>query len=440
MTEYGWGSASGGEIPAGAHAGGHGWEWVKASDPDAGLALAGGPQRDGWVRVPLWLARSVPSDGGDVLVCRVRPGYGAALYRRERSQRVDPYEVLLDEGTWVWPETDDHGVPQRPANAVVCGNRGGPVYAAIDVPAEDEPHIPYDYVEGEDNRCMMLVDPQLSATAADPSGYRWAPASDGEIPAGAPANGHGWRWRDTEDGGQEEEPQWVVRTPPGGSEVRVGWIERGGDAHVGPGRTVSSYEVLVDPGNWVGAEWNETDDGDCWQDIAGKGVPVGFTEDEAPLFATLRDREGEGYQPGEQPARADCRFGYRVLAAPVPAAAGPGPAVDEPATAAPQPSGPVAVISALDLKGEVVEISNAGDAPLDLGGWKLNDASKGKPYVFPAGTVVAAGASVRVRSGAGAATAGPGELKWKTTNVWNDRGDTAYLADPSDTIVATKKG
>jgi hypothetical protein len=112
----------------------------------------------------------------------------------------------------------------------------------------------------------------------------------------------------------------------------------------------------------------------------------------------------------------------------------------QPAAAAPEARGPVAVVSALDLKGESAEITNEGDAPLDLGGWKLHDDSKGKPYTFPAGTVLAAGASVRVRSGPGAAKPAAGELAWKTASVWSDRGDTAFLEDAAGTLVSSRKG
>lgn len=94
------------------------------------------------------------------------------------------------------------------------------------------------------------------------------------------------------------------------------------------------------------------------------------------------------------------------------------------APAEPEPAGRTVVVRALDLRGEVVEIANTGDAPIDIGGWKLHDEGSTKGFAFPAGTVLEAGASVRVRSGPGAAKTGPRELKWKTANVWNNKGDT----------------
>lgn len=273
MTEYRWGRASGGEIPPEAVAEGHGWEYDTKDGPN--------------VRMPVWLARSLPDTSGSVRVCRVRPGYGAALYHREFNSRVDEYEVLLDAGTWIWPDGDDYGVPMRPANAVAvgCGQNDEPIYAALDIADDDEPAIPYDFALGEDNRCKVLVDPDLPAR---------------------------------------------------------------------------------------------------------------------PMVGQPREEDEE----------------------------------DESGA----PAGPCAAIQWLDCKNEVVLIANHGDEELDLGGWRLHDDSSRKAYVFPPGTKLRAGASVRVRSGPGAATPGPGELAWKTSSVWNDRGDTAFLEDPAGMVVSSRKG
>jgi Lamin Tail Domain len=465
LTEYRWGRASGGEIPAEAVAEGHGWDYVTKDGQAVDRAAAWRAAQDGYVRVPVWLARSLPDASGNVLICRVRPGYGAALCGRERSRRIDDYEVLLDVGTWIWPDGDDWGAPMRPANAVACGQSGGPIYAALDIADDEEPQIPYDFVLAEDNRCKVLVDPDLSArpmvgvpheqeeeesepeqeatpaqAVAEPAGavaYRWERASGGEIPRGACEQGHGWRWRDTDDGGQEKEWLWIARSlldETGG--VRLGYVARGEAAVVGPEyheQPVDEYEVLLDAANWEWAEWIEEEDGSCFEDVGRNGLACGRSADGTLLYVTLRDREGEGYQPGENPARADCNFSRMVLKAPVGALA----TIPAPPAA---PVGPRVVISALDCKNEVVEIANTGDAELDLGGWKLHDDGSRKGYVFPAGTKVVPGATVRVRSGPGAATLLPGDLKWKNASVWNDKGDTAYLEDPAGTLVSSKKG
>jgi hypothetical protein len=229
--------------------------------------------------------------------------------------------------------------------------------------------------------------------------------------------------------------------PDADGAVRLGYIADGEPAHVGQEfheQPVDEYEVLLDAGEWGAPEVIDESDELYLDFAAGRGVPCGRLADGTPLYATLRDREGEGLAPGENRARAAMDFSRQVLVAPSGAAAADGP--DEAAPPQTEPSGPAAVVSALDLKREMVEITNAGDTALDLAGWKLRDDSKGKPYAFPAGTVVAAGASVRVRSGPGAAKPGPGELAWKTASVWNDSGDTAFLEDPSGVIVSSKTG
>lgn len=149
MTEYRWGRTSRGEIPANAVAKGHGWEYD----------IKGGKR----VRVPLWLARSLPDERGSVRVCRVRPGYGTALFG-ELSYRIDEYEVLLDAGTWIWASGDNWGVPMRPANAFVCGQQHGkPAYAALKIADFAAPQIPCAFVLGQDSRCKVLTDPDLPA-------------------------------------------------------------------------------------------------------------------------------------------------------------------------------------------------------------------------------------------------------------------------------------
>jgi hypothetical protein len=235
-------------------------------------------------------------------------------------------------------------------------------------------------------------------------------------------------------------------TPAGpfAGSVRLGYVARGAPAQIGgrwDGEPVDEYEVLLDEGTW--REWL----GDL-STLTGPALYVngampdavvcGHTADGQKLYATLNWLEGEGEDPAELPANTQTdRVPGRVLVDPVAQnapTATPGPA--EPQAA----SGPAsaAVISALDCKNEVVSITNTGDSELDLGGWKLRDRSTAKPYVFASGTLLAPGALVHVRSGPGAAKPAPGELAWKTANVWNNRGDTAYLEDPGGTVISSK--
>jgi lamin tail-like protein len=259
--------------------------------------------------------------------------------------------------------------------------------------------------------------------------YRWGRTSGGDVPAEAFSKGHGWCPNDTDDG-EERIPVWVARSlPDAEGAVRVGYVQRGEPAQEFWGESFDEYEVLLDEGGWrePGKEPAKM------QEESGFLEPCGQLADGTPLYVTLNNTDGSGIFPeGREKSRLpDWEY---VLVTPA-AAAAPPPAAPDPG-----PPRPVAMLRSLELKGEAVEVANIGDAPLDLTGWKVRDESKGKPYVFPPGTIVAPREFVRVISGPGAAKPGPGELAWKTTRVWNDSGDTAFLEDPSGEVVDTRRG
>lgn len=435
VAEYRWERASGGTVPEGAPEGGHGYY-----------------ELDDGERQPLWVVRSLPDVEGGVRLGYLR--YGGALVGEAGSEEeVDEYEVLLDDGTWGSCEEDGEGnVNVGVDGAYACGQLadGTPLYVTLvghyDAVGEGPAESPATAEAGDIRRVLMA--PTGAATPPSPaspdaSGYRWGRAAGGEIPDGVAAEGHGWRYHETDEGDMERVALWLVRSgPDADGAVRLGYVERGKPARVGPERreeAVDEYEVLLDAGEWRYAEPVDTEDDSYLDLVAAGGVACGRLADGTPVYATLRDREGEGFDPGENPGRTDMNFNRTVLVAPVGVAAPSEPAAAEAPPAGPEPAGPMVVVRALDLRGEVVEIANTGDAPIDLGGWKLHDEGSTKGFVFPAGTVLAAGASVRVRSGPGAAKAGPGELKWKTASVWNDRGDTAFLKDPSGELVDSMK-
>jgi Lamin Tail Domain len=440
MSEYRWGRASGGAVPEGAPEGGHGYFQMPESEE----------------RRPLWAVRSLPGADGSVRLGHLGSANGAVVGESEDEQgeRVDEYEVLLDEGTWTPTQDGDLGA----AGALACGRLADatPLYLSLGNAWDAVAAVPLETRAQNDwgHPYPVLMAPAGAETPAaatqpaepqDATGYRWASASGGEIPAGAVEDGHGSQWRDTEDGGQEPQALWLIRAQLPDGSVQLGWAARGGPARVGTPRAtteVDEYEVLMDAGEW---RWPAPDEEDNFDFAAAGGVVSGRQADGSALYATIRDREGEGYEPGGRGERHSMDFNYKVLVAPAGAASGSTAPAAPPAEAAapaepdPGPAEAIAVVSALDLRGEVVEISNAGGAPLDLSGWKLHDEGSAKGYVFPKGTVVAAGGSVRVRSGPGAKSPGPGELAWKTASVWNDKGDTAYLKDPSGELVASKK-
>ena len=123
-----------------------------------------------------------------------------------------------------------------------------------------------------------------------------------------------------------------------------------------------------------------------------------------------------------------------VLVATTAAAQAAAPvAVTQQQNSVPASSGSVS-ITVLDLQGETVKITNSGSSFVSLAGWKLTDEGAKHSYSFTGTTLPAAG-SVTIASGTAS-----GDLKWTSTNVWNNDGDTAYLYDGSGRLVSQKRG
>ncbi len=124
--------------------------------------------------------------------------------------------------------------------------------------------------------------------------------------------------------------------------------------------------------------------------------------------------------------------------APAPTA---GPATPAPAaTVQPAASAAVVVRAVINQgRAEHVVIANVGSVPQDLGGWTLRSASGRQSYTFPAGFVLAPGATVNVHSGAGdPATLNhpPSDLFATRANVWSNAGDVAQLLDAAGRLVS----
>ena len=87
----------------------------------------------------------------------------------------------------------------------------------------------------------------------------------------------------------------------------------------------------------------------------------------------------------------------------------------------PDPDGP----DREHLDDEYVVFENAGNEPLDLSGWTVEDAA-GRTYTFPDGYVLDAGATVTLRTGTGTDT--DADLYWGSgAAVWNNDGDTVIV-------------
>ncbi len=90
---------------------------------------------------------------------------------------------------------------------------------------------------------------------------------------------------------------------------------------------------------------------------------------------------------------------------------------------------------AQNLNDEWVDVTNNGGADIDLTGWRVRDESSSHRFAFPSGFALRPGATVRIHSGCGSASAT--DLFWCTSGsaIWNNDGDTAFLEDPSGNIV-----
>ena len=100
-----------------------------------------------------------------------------------------------------------------------------------------------------------------------------------------------------------------------------------------------------------------------------------------------------------------------------------------------QPSGGTVTVTALDCQGETVTVRNGGSVPAALNGWSIHDDGIKHTYRFPAGYTLPPGASVTIRSDG---PAGPGELGWTNSPVWNNDGDTAHLLNAGGAVVSTR--
>lgn len=124
---------------------------------------------------------------------------------------------------------------------------------------------------------------------------------------------------------------------------------------------------------------------------------------------------------------------------------GPSPSGGTPAATSPPttsttittspPTGGTVTVAGLDCQGEAVTVRNGGSVPADLTGWSIHDEGIKHTYRFPAGYTLAPGASVIIRSGG---PAGPGELGWTNSYVWNNDGDAAHLLNGGGFVVATR--
>ncbi|MCW3128671.1 MAG: right-handed parallel beta-helix repeat-containing protein [Methanophagales archaeon] len=88
-----------------------------------------------------------------------------------------------------------------------------------------------------------------------------------------------------------------------------------------------------------------------------------------------------------------------------------------------------------NLNDEYIVLKNIGGTSINLEGWVMQD-KENRTYIFPCFELLS-GATVTIRTGSGTNTAT--DLYWGSKRaIWNNDGDTVYLYDPNNNLVATK--
>ena len=86
---------------------------------------------------------------------------------------------------------------------------------------------------------------------------------------------------------------------------------------------------------------------------------------------------------------------------------------------------------------EYVELTNRGNKAADIAGWKITSAGSPKQwFIFPAGSVLDAGKSLRVYTNEVHPETGGFSFASKTA-IWNDAGDELNLFNAKGENVAT---
>ena len=86
-----------------------------------------------------------------------------------------------------------------------------------------------------------------------------------------------------------------------------------------------------------------------------------------------------------------------------------------------------------NLNGEWVEIQNIGKTTVDMTGYKIHD-EQNHYFYFPKGFTLKPNGTVKIYTGSGTNTST--ELYWNSGRaIWNNSGDTCYLADPNGKVV-----
>jgi beta-lactamase superfamily II metal-dependent hydrolase len=92
-------------------------------------------------------------------------------------------------------------------------------------------------------------------------------------------------------------------------------------------------------------------------------------------------------------------------------------------------------ISNVNLKDEIVLITNNSSKDINISKWKLFSLRGKQEFIFPQGTIIKAGESLKVVSGRNASK-DKGQIIWTKSYIWNNNGDAAQLYDLKGNLIA----
>jgi hypothetical protein len=85
---------------------------------------------------------------------------------------------------------------------------------------------------------------------------------------------------------------------------------------------------------------------------------------------------------------------------------------------------------------EYVVVGNEGSETADISGWRLHADDRGQEFVFPEGTVLQPGQTVRVYTNEVHPETGGYSFE-SGSAIWNNRGDTGRLFDQGGVLVSS---
>ncbi|KYG05111.1 hypothetical protein BE21_42840 [Sorangium cellulosum] len=87
---------------------------------------------------------------------------------------------------------------------------------------------------------------------------------------------------------------------------------------------------------------------------------------------------------------------------------------------------------------EFVEVTNQGFSHVDISGWKLHADDARQDFVFPAGTVLRSGQSIRVYTNESHPETGGYSFGVKRA-IWNNKTDEGKLLDAAGAVVSSRR-